>query len=836
MAECTPEQLASAEQFLRRSTEDAEATSALKEAIDAATGVPRQAQKVAQRKELERKAAILGKRLEADPGETGIATQLASLRGELTKVSFEPLALSEANKHNLYLQVFDFFSKREGRVFDNINTKVALQGMTVGKIPAPFQVNLMEEVFGPEVVDALLKKRSFGDKLGDELMELLGVPRTLMSSTDNSMALRQSVIPTLDPLNAKSTKESLQASLAAMRSDKVAVELDELMRATPEYANAVKDGVPFVTFGRRGGAGSQVEGFQVSERTWVGRNLRKYVPPVKWSERAAATYQNQLRLKLHGNWAGSMKKAGNYNPEVGKELGEMIGVLTGRAKLPQFMERFSPLLNNLFFSTRLNMARLKTPWIVAGVNTPKPVRKIIAREIASYVAMGTTVLALIDAADIPGTSVEWDARSSDFAKLKVGGTRVDLWGGFQPLVRFAYQQGTGRRKTSVGNITDIDRFKTTMNLIQSKFSPQAGAVADIARGETIIGEELELDKQIVRALLPLVIQDVIEAVQEQGALGVLAAPIAFFGGNVQSYTTFAVKTSMAIQEDILTGEIDPNDYNPDTIPQSFSELNDGDKPGFQERHADIFEEIERRGEETFGNLSEGERGAAAGATAGVAKERATGFLDELQERVDSGRIDIEDFQGRKGFWNDTSTVRKGRGEVFATLAETFGTRDREALSPAQAAVQKMSEVFERHPSLTIGDEEDWAAFEADLGRSLTPREQDLAEREAQIDRHPLEQRWSELNATVNDTVDNGRSYYDIPADERRFNQSGRELWRRNNPEADAALILLGRVSVPQTPAAANIVERQSRQVFGQSFRPRTALSGLQPIGRIGTLR
>jgi len=83
----------------------------------------------------------------------------------------------------------------------------------------------------------------------------------------------------------------------------------------------------------------------------------------------------------------------------------------------------------------------------------------------------------------------------------------------------------GQRKTAgAGKIIGIDRTDTVLRFLRSKLSPIAGLAIDIAKGETFLGEELTaetefLGSQVFTRMVPLFIQDMTEAIDNQGALG-----------------------------------------------------------------------------------------------------------------------------------------------------------------------------------------------------------------------------------------------------------------------------------------------------------------------------
>ncbi|KKK80548.1 hypothetical protein LCGC14_2822400, partial [marine sediment metagenome] len=225
----------------------------------------------------------------------------------------------------------------------------------------------------------------------------------------------------------------------------------------------------------------------------------------------------------------------------------------------------------------------------------------------------------------------------------------------------------------------------------------------------------------------------------------------------------------------------------------------------------------------LGSLTLREEREATGRLGGVATEKAEQGFDAVQERIGRGEFgDLsEDNQGRRAIWDRVGDIRTGRRAIFAATSEAFPKETergagREPRTDIGRARRKMDEVFDRHPNLFT--EEDWAAFEADIDRSLTAREQAIVEQETGLGRHRLEDSWHDLNVGLDE-------YYEIPAEDARGTRA-RELWRRQHPQQDAQLWVLGRVSRVLSTRAGNIGQRLGRRAFGQAVQPsRGAPSG-----------
>jgi hypothetical protein len=76
--------------------------------------------------------------------------------------------------------------------------------------------------------------------------------------------------------------------------------------------------------------------------------------------------------------------------------------------------------------------------------------------------------------------------------------------------------------------------------IQSKEAPGIGLLTDILAGQTYMGEDLNLEggtilSQMYQRMTPLTIQDIIDAVDQEGPIGGVLGSASFFGVGITSY-------------------------------------------------------------------------------------------------------------------------------------------------------------------------------------------------------------------------------------------------------------------------------------------------------------
>lgn len=380
--------------------------------------------------------------------------------------------------------------------------------------------------------------RSKQDRYWNNALEVMNVPRTIMSSMDYSAPLRQGIIASLahPRTAAKAGIEMFKQSVSQKRFDRWFYDLKE----SPQYKIMQESGL-HVSDPHDPKLSAKEEAFM--------NNLSEKIPVigrlVKGSERAYVGYLNKMRVDLFNRFAERFEKDGRTlenSPELYKGLADYINNSTGRGKLPWKLEDHAPLFNSLFFSPRLIASRLNllNPFYYAKL--PKEVRMMAAKDMFKFMALGMSALAL---AKLNGADVEDDPRSSDFGKIKSGNTRWDIWGGFQPYIRLATQVFMGERKSSAtGEIQKLDgkgAFHTdkgdvVSSFFRGKLAPVPSMIWDFTKGTTVTGDKVTVGQEAESHLLPLIYSDLKDAYKEKGIEGLFTVGIpSTFGVSAQTY-------------------------------------------------------------------------------------------------------------------------------------------------------------------------------------------------------------------------------------------------------------------------------------------------------------
>jgi len=392
---------------------------------------------------------------------------------------------------------------------DEALTRFATEGM----LPTDGELRWMEEIFGPDMVVALRDLRPRSAKVIEELMKLWNLPRALMASFDDSAVLRQGAMLLPEGKIAwrawRSHWKVIKASGAQALEDEV--------RGNTYFNHARAHGLDF-TFPSIGGGMAGAEepfmGVGIAEKIWgIGKAIRI-------SERLYSGYLNKLRMDVYASHAAELTRMGARTAAF-DELATNINILSGRATLPSGVQAIAPLLNGIFFSARLNWARMqaplrifwlqnKSPEIGVGVGTPegRHLARMLARDVYGYYAGVLGMLGLASAAGV--AKVEWDSRSADFGKAQVGTVRIDPWAGQQQLAVLISRIASGERKTTTTRqLVPARDLDTLMRFVESKFHPALSQTLSVKRGETYFGDDLTLG-EFATSWYPLFLQDIAE--------------------------------------------------------------------------------------------------------------------------------------------------------------------------------------------------------------------------------------------------------------------------------------------------------------------------------------
>lgn len=425
-----------------------------------------------------------------------------------------------------------------------------------------------KEEFDLEQEKHRLANRSWSEKWSDSIVDILGIPRSMMASMDFSAPLRQGfILSTRNPRTAaKAFKEMFLQAFSQERNEKWMRDLKE----TEEYATAKRMGLYISDVNAQLLAKEEQFTSNIAERIGTIKINGKrwgYGSLVKGSNRAYSAYLNVLRSQVYFSFADKMKARGyteEKNPEIFKDMAAFVNNATGRGSVGKF-ENAEKILNTVFFAPRYVVSRAN---ILANTATgyasySAPVRAEALKTMGAYVGTGMAILLL---AMGMGADVEDDPRSPDFGKIRIGDLSLDIWAGLQPIVKIVAVSMSASRKSSVtGKIHELntDGYKADniagewMKFLRGKLSPITGTIFDAATApkdvtkewealgmrfegkvyfENIVGEEMTIGEKAIGLLSPMYARDIIEIAKKEGTGMTIGAGVpALFGVGTQYY-------------------------------------------------------------------------------------------------------------------------------------------------------------------------------------------------------------------------------------------------------------------------------------------------------------
>jgi len=243
------------------------------------------------------------------------------------------------------------------------------------------------------------------------------------------------------------------------------------------------------------------------------------LPILKQSSRSFRGMINATRLSRFKTMYDSAKKAGEVvdprtpdGKQTIEDINRRINIFSARGSLGKGdkYQNASPILNMLFWSVRKISADINMLDPRLYLTGSKTARRASLRALIGSLAITAGMLAT---ADLAGAEVEYDPRSSDFGKIKIGKHRIDVTGGKGALVRIITRLGAqaiGKKDikaTKTGKVFKGGDFYSPKALLsrfsKNKLAPMAGMVADLMakpellEGKDFLGRDLDLKKLTV---------------------------------------------------------------------------------------------------------------------------------------------------------------------------------------------------------------------------------------------------------------------------------------------------------------------------------------------------
>jgi len=479
-------------------------------------------------------------------GQAGYYAKLNALSGEMPKVQFESLSkqVSQSDVDFLFNKIDQSPVLTD---FEKLPAQKALEKLFRAEgatVPTEGELKMLSQVFKPELIKAILDTRPISKKIYDTAVDVLNVPRSIMSSGDFSAPLRQGIVPAAT--HPRDFMRSVKNMFSYAVNQKSYEKLFKDIQARPTYQIMKDNGLAISDMAV---PSSREEAFMsgLAERIPVLGRL------IKSSDRAYTGFLTSFRADLFDTIYDGGKNLGKGNDQKYlKDLASFINTATGRgdlASIPGVGSQLSdaaPLLNGMFFSPRLIASRFSLLNPVSYAKMDPTVRKEAMKTMAIFIGTG---MSIIGAAKLAGANVSTEPTSSDFGKIRIGNTRYDIWGGFQPYVTFFSRMisgkytstTTGESKTYGEGYKGKTRLDAAYQFMEGKASPVASFTADALRGKDFEQNKFnlaELDptkNPIAKRILPMMVADFKDTWEQYGSIGPIVSLPGMFGVGTSTY-------------------------------------------------------------------------------------------------------------------------------------------------------------------------------------------------------------------------------------------------------------------------------------------------------------
>lgn len=523
----------------------------VREGLKGARGV--RAQQEAIRSE-ERAARIkaYGKKAQEDPSLAGHKAAKAELAGKYSELPFG--GFTEFNHDTLNAMAKHITDHPELREFDKVRGKDALTKIQAGKPPTASEEKVLRKVFGHATTGKLIQSTSVWRKIGQHGLDVANLPRAVQSSIDVSGAGRQALLmATGHPVKWSKNLGPMFKTFAS--EDYYVAKMAEL-----HQEDIVTSGV------------ADQMGLQLSElSSKAGTSLREEpfasplaerIPGVRMSARAFTYFVDKNRVDLAKLlYAKAVKNAGKQiprlrtdgklipkwvsepinpeDPELLSSIGRFANSATGRGDLGHGkIGNSADIVNLIFYSPRLIKSRIDFLNPVWYARLHPIARHEAYRAIAGLVGL---VMFADAVAHEAGASVNLDPRSSDFAKIKIGNTRIDLAGGFNQYIRVLAETVTQQTVSQSGQTVPLAplRAKGTapnaqsigaiyLRFLRNKLAPVASGTVDVGLGKDTVGQPVGWNTLTSR-FTPLAIQDAVSVGKDVSSHGLSSGIVAGLG-------------------------------------------------------------------------------------------------------------------------------------------------------------------------------------------------------------------------------------------------------------------------------------------------------------------
>ena len=399
-----------------------------------------------------------------------------------------------------------------------------------------------KKYFEMKLADRLANMSTAG-KILDAAGQSLAVVRTVRAGGEFSMAGRQGLLPATMAL--RKAPDALLKMFQSFASEKSVTEAELNLKARQNYDRYQRDKL-----------------FLSDVKDWTERKVEeansgrwaRRIPFFKNFERANSTVLNILRANAYDAMHNLHRSLFGVEPtpEQGRAIAMQVNIMSGRGEFGKF-ENARAVGSKILFSPGHTLSRFQyigggALW--AGDAKSKAVITLAyGKTIASLAALiGLTWFA--SGSDQP---IETDPRSSDFLKIKVGPTRIDVMAGLSQAIVFASRMLSREAKRG-GKVVPLtgpdvkygapDLGSTIGAFGRSKLNPFLGSAFNAWSEKDFSGNPTDWEAELNELWKPMTWVDITDTAQAQGAPKTILMMIgAMLGAGVSTYEPRKPKAS-----------------------------------------------------------------------------------------------------------------------------------------------------------------------------------------------------------------------------------------------------------------------------------------------------
>lgn len=456
-------------------------------------------------------------------GMTGVAQQ-----GELDPRTLVGLAKSRTPSEPPPVRLMP-----DGSVVDNTGAPVTTLKIRKGGV-------VVDSATG-ERVSSLVRKKNVLDVRRDMATEIANLPRAIQSAYDISMPFRQG----LGLIHTGGWWHSWGDMIKSLGSEDAFRTVMDSIYERPNFKRIKLPGGKLAkSFAEE--AGLDITDLVNAREEQMISTIAEKIPGVRASNRAATAFVDKMRADVFDNLVEQAERQGlnpRKNLALAKQIAQYVNNASGRGSLGA-LEKNADQLAAVFFSPKLIASRVQMLNKILNPFSYKMTNPWVRRQYwKSMIGMATTWTTLGTLAKLGGADVSLDPDSADFGKIKIGNTRLDPAGGFQQYLVLAHRIASGEYTPTAGksagkSIEYGSRYgvKTeqgaVVDFLVNKLAPIPATVSGVLDRSKY--KPFQVGDESIRLLMPMIVQDISEVLQDDPSLLPMVAGTAV-GMGVQTY-------------------------------------------------------------------------------------------------------------------------------------------------------------------------------------------------------------------------------------------------------------------------------------------------------------